>query len=112
MTIDFSGGVNILMITVISILAVVSKLISGVITGIVIHDSALSGIEIWGNTISRGEFSIALAALYGSPIVATTIAAMVIVTSIIGSFTAKYSTGLRRGVLRMGRKKSSPHRAH
>ncbi len=111
-TIDFSGGVNWFMITVICLLAIVSKLISGVLTGIFIHGSALSGLEIWGNTIGRGEFSIAIAVLYGSPLIGTTIAAMVIVTSIIGSFTAKYSTSLRRGIMHLGRKKSPPHRVH
>ena len=116
-TIDFSGGVNWYVITVICLLAIMSKLISGVLTGIVIHGSALSGLEIWGNTIGRGEFSIAIAVLYASsglvsPLVGTTIAAMVIVTSIIGSFTAKYSTSLRRGILGLGRKKSPPHRVH
>mgnify|MGYP001225598672 CR=1 FL=1 len=111
-TIDFSGGVNWYMITVICILAIISKLISGIITGLLMHGSALSGLEIWGNTIARGEFSIAIAVLYGSPLVGTTIAAMVIVTSIIGSFTAKYSTAIRRGILNLGRKKSPPHRVH
>jgi monovalent cation:H+ antiporter-2, CPA2 family len=111
-TIDFSGGVNWYMITVICLLAIVSKLISGVLTGLFIHGSALSGLEIWGNTIARGEFSIAIAVLYGSPLVGTTIAAMVIVTSIIGSFIAKYSTAFRRGILNLGRKKSPPHRVH
>jgi CPA2 family monovalent cation:H+ antiporter-2 len=108
--IDFASGVNWFMITVICLLAILSKLISGVLTGIVIHHSALSGLEIWGNTIARGEFSIAIAFLAGSPLVGTTIAAMVIVTSIIGSFTAKYSTALRRGILSLGRKKSHPRR--
>jgi CPA2 family monovalent cation:H+ antiporter-2 len=111
-TIDFSGGVNWFMITVICLLAIVSKLISGVLTGIFIHGSALSGLEIWGNTIGRGEFSIAIAVLYGSPLIGTTIAAMVIVTSIIGSFAAKYSSSLRRGIMHLGRKKSPPHRVH
>jgi CPA2 family monovalent cation:H+ antiporter-2 len=111
-TIDFSGGVNWFMITIICILAIVSKLISGVLTGIFIHGSALSGLEIWGNTIGRGEFSIAIAVLYGSPLVGTTIAVMVIVTSIIGSFTAKYSTSLRKAIMHLGRKKSPPHRVH
>ena len=111
-TIDFSGGVNWFMITIICLLAVVSKLISGVLTGIFIHHSAISGLEIWGNTIGRGEFSIAIAVLYGSPLVGTTIAAMVIVTSIIGAFTAKYSIPLRRGIMHLGRKKSPPHRVH
>jgi CPA2 family monovalent cation:H+ antiporter-2 len=111
-TIDFSGGVNWFMITIICLLAIVSKLISGILTGLFIHGSALSGLEIWGNTIGRGEFSIAIAVLYGSPLVGTTIAAMVIVTSIIGSFTAKYSISLRKGIMHLGRKKSPPHRVH
>jgi CPA2 family monovalent cation:H+ antiporter-2 len=111
-TIDFTTGVNWFMITVICLLAILSKLISGVLTGIFIHRSALSGLEIWGNTIGRGEFSIAIAVLYGSPLVGTTIAAMVIVTSIIGSFTAKYSTSLRRWIIHLGRKKSPPYRVH
>src|SRR5512136_23312 len=111
-SIDFSGGVNWYMITIIYLLEIVSKLISGILTGLYMHGSALSGLEIWGNTIGRGEFSIAIAVLYGSPLVGTTIAAMVIVTSIIGSFAAKYSTTLRRGILSLGRKKSPPHRAH
>jgi CPA2 family monovalent cation:H+ antiporter-2 len=111
-TIDFSGGVNWFMITIICLLAIVSKLISGVLTGIFVHGSALSGLEIWGNTIGRGEFSIAIAVLYGSPLIGTTIAAMVIVTSIVGSFTAKYSSSLRRGILYLGRKKPSSHRVH
>ena len=111
-TIDFSGGVNWFMITIICLLAIVSKLISGVLTGIFIHHSAMSGLEIWGNTIGRGEFSIAIAVLYGSPLVGTTIAAMVIVTSIIGSFTAKYSIPLRKGITHLGRRKPQPHRVH
>jgi CPA2 family monovalent cation:H+ antiporter-2 len=111
-TIDFSGGVNWFMITIICLLAIVSKLISGILTGIFVHGSALSGLEIWGNTIGRGEFSIAIAVLYGSPLIGTTIAAMVIVTSIVGSFTAKYSSSLRRGILYLGRKKPSSHRVH
>jgi CPA2 family monovalent cation:H+ antiporter-2 len=113
-TINFSGGANILTIVVISLLAVASKFISGIITGIVIHDSAIAGIEIWGNTIGRGEFSIALAAppiFLGSPVVATTIAGMVVITSIFGSFTAKYSSHLKRGILYFGRKSPS-HRVH
>jgi CPA2 family monovalent cation:H+ antiporter-2 len=63
------------MIRIISLLAIATKFISG--------------LEIWGNTIGRGEFSIAIAVLFGSPAVATVIAAMVVVTSIVGTFTAK-----------------------
>ncbi|MFA5331793.1 MAG: cation:proton antiporter [Methanoregula sp.] len=99
-TIDFSGGVNIAVMAIICILAIVSKLISGILTGIYLYGSAKSGLEIWANTIGRGEFSIALAALYGSPPVAATIAAMVIVTSLVGSFAAKYSGSLSRSFTR------------
>jgi CPA2 family monovalent cation:H+ antiporter-2 len=98
-TIDLSGGINWFIIAVICALAIVSKLISGLITGSLIHGSILSGLEISANTIGRGEFSIALAA-------------MVIVTSIVGSFTAKYSTVLRHGIMYMGRKRGPPRRLH
>ncbi|MDO9550590.1 MAG: cation:proton antiporter [Methanoregula sp.] len=111
-TVDFSGGANWFVIGAISILAVVSKLISGLLTGIFIHNSALSGLEIWANTMARGEFSIALAVIYGSPVVGTTIAVMVIVTSIIGSFMAKYSGLLRRGLVSRSRHKALLRRSH
>jgi CPA2 family monovalent cation:H+ antiporter-2 len=111
-TVDFSGGANWFVIGAISLLAIVSKLISGVLTGMFIHGSALSGLEIWANTIARGEFSIALAVIYGSPLVGTTIAAMVIVTSIVGSFMAKYSEVLRRGIVSRSRHKALLRRPH
>ena len=111
-TIDFASGVDWFVVAVICTLAIVSKLISSMIIGIVIHGSTLSGLEIWANMISRGEFSIALAVLYGSPIIATTIAAMVIVTSIVGSFTAKYSTWMRRGIISHSRRKALMYRPH
>ena len=111
-TVDFSGGANWFVIGAISLLAIVSKLISGLLTGLFIHGSALSGLEIWANTIARGEFSIALAVIYGSPLVGTTIAAMVIVTSIVGSFMAKYSGVLRRGIVSRSRHKALLRRPH
>jgi len=111
-TIDFSGNLDWGIIAIICMLAIVSKLVSGMLIGITIHDSAMSGLEIWTNTISRGEFSIALAVLYGSPLVGATIAAMVIVTSIVGSFAAKYSTWMRRGIVSHSRKKALVHRPH
>jgi CPA2 family monovalent cation:H+ antiporter-2 len=111
-TVDFSGGANWMMIAIICVLAILSKLLSGILTGLIIHDSAMSGLEIWVNTIARGEFSIALAALYGTPLVGTTIAVMVIVTSIVGSFAAKYSKGLRRGLVSSGRRTGPSRRIH
>ena len=94
-SVDFSGGVPVMLIVALSILAIISKLVSGLLIGKVVHGSKRSGIEIWVNTIGRGEFSIALAALYGSPVVSSAIAAMVIITSIVGAFSAKYSGPLQ-----------------
>ena len=89
--VDFSGGFPIFVIIAISVLAILSKLVSGLLIGRIVHGQARSGVEIWANTIGRGEFSIALASLYGSAVVSAAIAAMVIVTSVVGSFAAKYS---------------------
>jgi len=107
-TINLSGSVSFGVIAIICVLAIASKLISGVLTGLALYGSARSGLEIWGNTIGRGEFSIALAALYGSPPVAATIAVMVIVTSLVGSFAAKYSGSLSRGFTGRGRRHGPP----
>jgi CPA2 family monovalent cation:H+ antiporter-2 len=101
--VDFSGGIPVMLIAVISVLAILSKLVSGLLIGKIVHGKTGSGIEIWANTIGRGEFSIALAALYGSAIVSSAIAAMVIITSIVGSFSAKYSGPLQDLFMR-GRK--------
>lgn len=101
-SVDFAGGTELMPIILISILAIVSKLCSGVLTGIVIHKSPFSGIEIWANIIGRGEFSIAIAALYGSGLVSSTIAAIVIITSIVGSFTARYSTKINGAIRECG----------
>lgn len=100
----FTGGISLGAIVVISLLAILSKFVSGMIIGRVIHKKSSSGIEIWSNTIARGEFSIAIAAIYGSPIISGTIATMVIVTSIVGAFAARYSNILRRILLREEKK--------
>jgi CPA2 family monovalent cation:H+ antiporter-2 len=100
-TVDlFSGGISPLAIIVICLVAILSKFASGMVIGKRIHGSSISGVEIWSNTISRGEFSIAIAALYGSAVVSGTIASMVIVTSIVGAFAAKYSGRLQKIILR------------
>jgi CPA2 family monovalent cation:H+ antiporter-2 len=111
-TIDFASGVDLYTIGILCILAIVSKLISGMLIGLTIFGSALSGLEIWANTISRGEFSIALAVLYGSPVVGTVIAALVIVTTLVGAFTSKYSTWMRRGIVSHSRRRALVHRPH
>ncbi|MFA6361975.1 cation:proton antiporter [Methanoregula sp.] len=107
-TIDLSGSVSLTVIAIICLLAIASKLISGVLTSLYLYGSAKSGLEIWANTIGRGEFSIALAALYGSPPVALTIAVMVIVTSLVGSFAAKYSGSLLHGFSVRSRHRGPP----
>jgi K+:H+ antiporter subunit KhtU len=94
-TVQFAGEASLVAIVLICIVAVASKFVSGVAIGRVVHGKAVSGIEIWTNTIGRGEFSIAIAALYGSAIVSGVIAVMVIVTSILGAFAAQYSVTLR-----------------
>jgi len=112
-TINLSGNFNLSVIAIICLLAVASKLISGVLTGIALYGSARSGLEIWATTIGRGEFSIALAALYGSPAVVVTVAVMVVVTSLVGSFTAKYSGLITHGFSGRGRRHGPPsHRMH
>ncbi|MCK9631189.1 MAG: cation:proton antiporter [Methanoregula sp.] len=111
-TIDFASGVDLYAIAILCILAVFSKLISGMLIGLTIYGSALSGLEIWANTISRGEFSIAIAVLYGSAVVGTVIAALVIVTTLVGSFMARYSTSMRRGIVSHNRRKALVRRPH
>jgi CPA2 family monovalent cation:H+ antiporter-2 len=101
----FAGGISILALIAISLIAVFSKYLSGIAIGRLLHGNARSGIEIWANTIGRGEFSIAIAALYGSVAVSSVIAFMVIITSIIGAFVAKYSSRIGTILLQP---KSSP----
>jgi len=100
----FSGGVSLLAIASISLLAILSKFVSGIAIGKYIHKNRYSGIEIWSNTTSRGEFSIALAAIYGSAAVSGTIATMVIITSIIGAFAAKFSGKIQKKLRSSGKK--------
>jgi CPA2 family monovalent cation:H+ antiporter-2 len=96
----FAGGISLPALIAISLIAVISKYASGIAIGRLIHKNSYSGIEIWANTISRGEFSIAIATLYGSAAVSSAIAFMVIVTSIIGAFVAKYSGRIGKVLIR------------
>ncbi|MDD1669194.1 MAG: cation:proton antiporter, partial [Methanomicrobiales archaeon] len=43
----------------------------------------------------RGEFSIALAAVFGSATISATVAILVVATSLVGSFASRYSDGLQ-----------------
>ena len=100
-SVEFSGEVGLVAIAAVSLLAALSKLLSGVLIGRQIHGSTAAGIEIWSNTIARGEFSIILAALYGSAAASSTIAGIVVATSIAGSFAAKYSPILKQHWVRL-----------
>ena len=103
-----AGGISWVAIVGISVVAVFAKFLSGLAIGKVVHQSGMAGVEIWSNTIGRGEFSIAIAAIYGSSAVAGTVAAMVIVTAIVGAFAAKYSGAMHK--LLFGRWRGrSPH---
>jgi monovalent cation:H+ antiporter-2, CPA2 family len=95
-----SSGISLVVLIAVSLVAVFSKYLSGIAIGKYIHKSSHSGIEIWANTIGRGEFSIVIATLYASNAVSGTIACMVIVTSIIGAFVAKYSEKIGEILLR------------
>ncbi len=96
----FTAGISLFVLISVSLVAVFSKYLSGIAIGKYIHKSSRSGIEIWANTIGRGEFSIVIAALYASDAVSGTIACMVIVTSIIGAFVAKYSEKIGEVLIR------------
>jgi CPA2 family monovalent cation:H+ antiporter-2 len=99
-SIEFSGNLSLMQALIISFVAIISKLFSGFLVGRAVHGSYSSGIEIGTNIIARGEFSIAIAAIYGSGIVSATVTAMVILTSIVGSFMAKYSSKIKAGLAR------------
>ena len=94
-TVDFSGGFSPFVASVLCLLALVSKMASGILVGRVLHGSVLPGIEIGANTLGRGEFSIALVAIFGSASISATVAILVVVTSLAGSFAARYSDGLK-----------------
>jgi CPA2 family monovalent cation:H+ antiporter-2 len=97
-TVDFSGGFSPLVASVLCILALVSKMLSGILVGRGLHGSVPAGIGIGANTLGRGEFSIALAAVFGSAAISATVAVLVVATSLVGSFTARYSEGLKAWV--------------
>jgi len=89
-TIHLTQGISLVAVVVICILAIGSKLFAGVLIGRALHHSTRSGWEIGNYTIARGEFAVVLAAVYGSAAVSTTVAIMVIVTSILGCFSPRY----------------------
>jgi CPA2 family monovalent cation:H+ antiporter-2 len=94
-SIEFSGNLSLMQALIISFIAIGSKFFSGFLVGRILHGSSFAGIEIGTNTIARGEFSIAIVAIYGSEIISATVAIMVILTSIVGTFMAKYGSKIK-----------------
>lgn len=94
-TIPLSAEVSLFAVVAISLFAIISKVGAGVLIGRLLHHSNQSGVEIGIYTIARGEFAVALAAIYGSASVSTMVALMVIITSIAGSLICRYGDRLR-----------------
>ena len=94
-TVDFSGTASLFPIAALTAIAIGSKLLTGLLVGRILHGSYGTGVEIGSSIIGRGEFSIAFAAIYGSGAISALIAAVVILTSLAGSFTARFSGRLK-----------------
>lgn len=107
-SIDFSGIPPLPALAGLAVLALLSKLLSGILIGRIVHRRAVSGVEIWSHTAARGEFSIALAAVFGSAFVSGTVAALVVITSLGGALLGKYGFALFR--LRALRNLAESHR--
>jgi Kef-type K+ transport systems, membrane components len=90
-TIHLSQDISLVAVGLISLAAIGSKVVSGLWIGRALGYPSHSGWEIGNYTIARGEFAIVLAAVYGSASVSTTVAIMVVSTSIIGCFLSRYS---------------------
>ncbi|MDD1679106.1 MAG: cation:proton antiporter [Methanomicrobiales archaeon] len=95
-TIRLSPQISLLAVGVISLVALVSKMLSGVLIGKALGYPSRSGWEIGNFIIARGEFAIVLAAVYGSATVSTTVAIVVIFTSIVGCFLSQYPDEVAR----------------
>lgn len=95
-SVDLSSGFPIAEVIMLSLAAVGCKFLSSIIIGKAIHSNYISGIEIWSETTARGEFSLAIAASFGSPFVSGTVAVMVLVTSAIGGLMGKYSGRIKK----------------
>ncbi|MDD1653955.1 MAG: cation:proton antiporter [Methanomicrobiales archaeon] len=94
-TVDFSGITSIYPIVALTVVAIGSKVLTGLLVGRILHGSYAAGMEIGSTIIARGEFSIAFAAIYGSGVISAILAAVVILTSLAGSFTARFSDRLK-----------------
>jgi len=99
-SVDLSSGFPVVEVILLSLAAVASKLVSSLAIGKAMHNNYLSGIEIWSETTARGEFSLAIAATFGSPLVSGTVAVMVLVTSALGGMMGKYSGKIKKFLIK------------
>ncbi|AKG91798.1 Kef-type K+ transport system, membrane component [Geoglobus ahangari] len=76
---------------ILSALAIVGKVTSGIITGMRVFGSWKSGIEIGIDTIARGEFSVFLAFAFGDERIVSAITTAVLITSVTGAIMSKHS---------------------
>jgi CPA2 family monovalent cation:H+ antiporter-2 len=88
-TVHLSASISIFSVGILGGLAIVSKWISGLAAGKVLHGSYQSGLEIGNYTIARGEFAIVLAAVYGSAAVSGAVTMLVILTSLAGAILCR-----------------------
>jgi CPA2 family monovalent cation:H+ antiporter-2 len=95
-TIHLTREIPLLAVAIISLVALASKMMSGVMIGRFLGYPSRIGWEIGNYTIARGEFAIVLAAVYGSASVSTTVAILVIFTSIVGCLFSRYSDDIAR----------------
>jgi len=95
-SVDLTGGFPLIPVVILALLAIASKLISSMAIGMYVHNNPYSGIEVWSETTARGEFSLAIASMYGTPLIATTVAVIVLVTSFTGGFMGRYSFRIKR----------------
>ena len=95
-SVDLTDGFPVIPVVILAVLAIASKLVSSMAIGMFVHKNPYSGIEVWSETTARGEFSLAIASMYGTPLIATTVAMIVLITSFTGGFMGRYSFRIKR----------------
>ncbi|EHQ35294.1 cation:proton antiporter [Methanoplanus limicola] len=95
-SVDLTDGFPVIPVVILALLAIASKLLSSMAIGMFVHKNPYSGIEVWSETTARGEFSLAIASMYGTPLITTTVAMIVLITSFTGGFMGRYSYRIKR----------------
>ena len=100
-SIDLTSGFPVIPVVILAILAVASKLISSIAIGLYVHKNPYSGIEVWSETTARGEFSLAIALMYGTPLIAAIIAIIVLITSFTGGLMGRHSSLIKKFAIKI-----------